>query len=139
MDGFFFQKYDIITVQTIAKKDIDLLKNQVINGSVQTWKVTWIYWKKFWIFYVLVSVWRERERERERGNYGVEKLRNYTRGNENKDGRWSKNFWTKLLCKQVIPLQWYIMLVRREKISKPHSKGSVAMLELFKFIPNKMA
>ena len=25
--------------------------------------------------------------ERERGNYGVEKLRNYTRGNENKDGR----------------------------------------------------
>ena len=27
------------------------------------------------------------ERERERENYGVEKLRNYTRGNENKDGR----------------------------------------------------
>ena len=65
MDVIFFQKYDIITVQTIAKKDIDLLKNQVINGSVQTWKVTWIYWKKFWIFYVLVSGERERERERE--------------------------------------------------------------------------
>ena len=88
---------------------------------------------------LLVCGERERERERERGNYGVEKLRNYTRGNENKDGRWGKNFWTKLLCKQVIPLQWYIMLVRREKISKPHSKGSVAMLELFKFIPNQMA
>ena len=36
---------------------------------------------------LLVCVEREREREKERGNYGVEKLRNYTRGNENKDGR----------------------------------------------------
>ena len=38
-------------------------------------------------FSMCLLVCGQRERERERGNYGVEKLRNYARGNENKDGR----------------------------------------------------
>ena len=53
----------------LSREDIDLLKNQVINDSVQTWKkLRWRYWKKSLNLVVCVLEFRcvcvERERER---------------------------------------------------------------------------